>query len=63
MFKNPAGYIKAYAAWAGGILTAVIIGAPAIGIEIPPAVALVSLILTAVAVQALPNIPKNDKPN
>lgn len=55
MFKDPARYVKAYAGWIGGILSAVIIGAPAIGINIPPAVALVSLLITAIGVQALPN--------
>lgn len=57
MFKNPAAYVKAYAAWIGGILTAVIVGAPAIGAEVPLWLAIVTLVLTAVAVQALPNVP------
>ena len=57
MIKNPAAYVKAYAAWIGGILSAVIIAAPAIGIGIPPYVALISIIITAVSVQQLPNKP------
>lgn len=55
MLKNPAAYVKAYAAWIGGILTATIIAAPAIGVHIPPWVALISIIITAVSVQQLPN--------
>ncbi|MDJ0337482.1 hypothetical protein [Cryobacterium sp. PH31-O1] len=55
MIKNPAAYVKAYAAWIGGVLSAVILAAPMIGVDIPPYVALVSIIITAVSVQALPN--------
>lgn len=54
---NPAEYVKAYAAWIGGILSAVIIAAPSIGIDIPAYLALVSIIITAISVQALPNVP------
>ena len=57
MIKNPAAYVKAYAAWIGGILSAVILAAPTIGIDIPSYVALVSIIITAISVQALPNTP------
>lgn len=57
MFTTPARYIKAYAGWIGGILSAVLIGAPAIGIQVPSWVALFTLVITAIAVQALPNSP------
>ena len=57
MIKNPAAYVKAYAAWIGGILSAVILAAPAIGIDIPPLFALISIIVTAISVQELPNKP------
>ncbi|MFC5930942.1 hypothetical protein D6T64_12170 [Cryobacterium melibiosiphilum] len=55
MIKNPAAYVKAYAAWIGGVLSATILAAPAIGIDIPPYLALVSIVITAISVQALPN--------
>ena len=61
MIKNPAAYVKAYAAWIGGILSATILAAPAIGIDIPPYVALVSIIITAISVQALPNTTSTAK--
>lgn len=56
MFKNPAAYVKAYAGWIGGIVSAVLVLLPGVGVDVPPWVAIVSLVLTAVSVQALPNV-------
>lgn len=48
-------YAKGIAASVGSVLTAIIVGLPAIGVEVPQWLAIVTLIATSVAVVAIPN--------
>jgi hypothetical protein len=48
-------YAKGYAASIGGVLTLVVIGLPALGIAVPIWLAIVTLVVTSIAVIAIPN--------
>lgn len=55
-------YAKGLAASVGSILTAIIVGLPAIGVEVPQWLAIVSVVVTAVAVVVIPNkVSEQDK--
>lgn len=53
-------YAKGVAASVGGAITAIVIGLPLLGVETPTWLAIASLVVTAVAVIAVPNKPTEE---